>query len=86
MLHIADSIEACGPVWCYWAFPMERYCAALQRGLKSRRYPDESLSNYVVASAQLAQIKVRYNLFEELSLRAPKSELVRGSKQDPGCK
>lgn len=23
LLHIADSIEAMGPVWCYWAFPME---------------------------------------------------------------
>ncbi|KAF7349606.1 hypothetical protein MSAN_01686300 [Mycena sanguinolenta] len=25
LLHIADSIKFTGPVWCYWAFPMERY-------------------------------------------------------------
>ncbi|KAF8667769.1 Transposase family tnp2 [Rhizoctonia solani] len=23
LLHIANNIEAMGPVWCYWAFPME---------------------------------------------------------------
>ena len=30
LLHTADNIEYCGPVWAYWAFPMERYCSVLQ--------------------------------------------------------
>ncbi|KAG8746735.1 hypothetical protein FRC11_012618, partial [Ceratobasidium sp. 423] len=29
LLHIADDIENMGPVWAYWAFPMECFCGAL---------------------------------------------------------
>lgn len=36
LLHLADGIEACGPVWAYWAFPMERFCGILQPWIKSR--------------------------------------------------
>ncbi|KAK0221124.1 hypothetical protein EDD85DRAFT_960290 [Armillaria nabsnona] len=25
LLHVADNIEASGPVWAYWAFPMEHF-------------------------------------------------------------
>ncbi|KAL1684480.1 hypothetical protein GGG16DRAFT_68216, partial [Schizophyllum commune] len=35
LLHIADSIEAMGPVWTYWAFPMERFCGRMQRAVRS---------------------------------------------------
>ncbi|KAJ3501992.1 hypothetical protein NLJ89_g9087 [Agrocybe chaxingu] len=69
LLHIADSIEALGPVWCYWAFPMERYCGKLQPALRSRRFPYASLDQYVVEDAQLTQIKLTSNLAAELSLR-----------------
>ncbi|KAF9471530.1 hypothetical protein BDN70DRAFT_909338 [Pholiota conissans] len=34
LLHIANSINACGPVWCYWAFPMEHYCGKLHPALR----------------------------------------------------
>ncbi|KAH9922140.1 hypothetical protein B0H21DRAFT_841828 [Amylocystis lapponica] len=68
LLHIADGIEAAGPVWASWAFPMERYCARLQPALRSRRFPDASLSRYVVSAAQLQQIKLMYDLTEELAL------------------
>ncbi|KAJ3498860.1 hypothetical protein NLJ89_g10165 [Agrocybe chaxingu] len=72
LLHIADSIEAFGPVWCYWAFPMERYCGKLQPALRSRRFPYASLDRYVVEDAQLTQIKLTSNLAAELSLRIPR--------------
>ncbi|KAJ7066295.1 hypothetical protein C8F01DRAFT_982005 [Mycena amicta] len=29
------SIRDAGPQWCYWAYPMERYCGRLQPGLRS---------------------------------------------------
>ncbi|KAF8955507.1 hypothetical protein BDZ97DRAFT_1663982 [Flammula alnicola] len=70
LLHIADHIKAVGPVWCYWAFPMERYCGRLQPALRSRRFPYATLDRYVVDDAQLTQIKVVHNVAEELSLRA----------------
>ena len=58
LLHIADSIQASGPVWTAWAFPMERYCGALQPAIRSRRFPYSSLNCYVVDWARLTQIKL----------------------------
>ncbi|KAI4518977.1 hypothetical protein K525DRAFT_171142, partial [Schizophyllum commune Loenen D] len=66
LLHIADSIEAMGPVWTYWAFPMERYCGKLQRMMRSRRFPWSNLDAQVLANAQLDHIKLRYNIDQEL--------------------
>ncbi|KAL7277981.1 hypothetical protein ACG7TL_007934 [Trametes sanguinea] len=60
LLHIADSIIKTGPVWAAWAFPMERYCGALQPAIRSRRFPYASLNRYVVDHARLAQIKLLY--------------------------
>ncbi|TRM55775.1 hypothetical protein BD626DRAFT_415516 [Schizophyllum amplum] len=78
LLHIADSIEYMGPVWCYWAFPMERYCGNLQPALKSRRYPYASLDRYVVERAQMEQINAIYNVAPEMSLRPPHRKIPRG--------
>lgn len=39
LLHIADSIEAQGPLWVYWSFVMERHCGLLGRVLRSRQQP-----------------------------------------------
>lgn len=72
LLHIADGIEASGPVWAYWAFPMERFCGILQPWIKSRRFPFANLDNHVVAMAQISHIKIRYNLHEKLS-RKPRN-------------
>ena len=66
---MADGIRACGPVWAYWAFPMERYCALLQGAVaKSRRHPYETLNRFVLEEAQLTQIKMQYNISDELDL------------------
>ncbi|TFY75790.1 hypothetical protein EWM64_g8222 [Hericium alpestre] len=65
LLHIADIIEACGPVWAYWAFPMERYCGLIRPAIKSRKHPFASLDRYVVKAAQIIQIQLIYNLSEQ---------------------
>jgi hypothetical protein len=85
LLHIADGIEDAGPVWTYWAFPTERYCGRLQPVIRSRRYPFANIDNYVVAAAQLSQIKIRYSLEERLSLKPPKADQIRGSFSHPAC-
>ncbi|KAJ7028737.1 hypothetical protein C8F04DRAFT_1007263 [Mycena alexandri] len=82
LLHIAPGISFAGPVWCYWAFPMERYCGSIQPGIRSRRFPWASLDRYVLENAQLTQIKALYNVFDELSLTQPRTE-VPGSLSDP---
>ncbi|KAF9000079.1 hypothetical protein BDQ17DRAFT_1391373 [Cyathus striatus] len=69
LLHIAEGICAMGPVWCYWAFPMERYCGKLQPAICSHHFPYSLLDRFVVEDAQLTQIKTVYDVANELSLQ-----------------
>lgn len=69
LLHLADDIRRAGPVWCYWAFAMERYCGMLANANKSRRWPWMSLNHRICDVAQLDQVKVLYGLEKELNLR-----------------
>ncbi|KAG8900769.1 hypothetical protein FRC00_011291 [Tulasnella sp. 408] len=80
LLHIADSIRSMGPVWCYWAFPMERFCGSLLPAIKSRRYPYASIDRRVTELSQLHQIKVIYGLHQELDLRKRRDVERRGLK------
>ena len=84
LLHIADSIVAMGPVWCYWAFLMEHYCGTLQPAIQSHHFPYASIDRYVTENAQLTQIGVNYNISEELALRPPQDG-IRGSYKNPSC-
>jgi hypothetical protein len=84
LLHIADSIEASGPVWASWAFPTERHCGSLIPAIKSHRFPFQSLDRYVIELAQLTQAKMQYNLEGLLSLQAPKGDVV-GLFSTPAC-
>jgi hypothetical protein len=74
LLHIAWGIKVAGPVWTYWAFAMERHCNTLLQSIKSRRHPYASISSFVTATAQLDQIRLSYNLHEELFLGPEKKE------------
>jgi hypothetical protein len=78
-------MEAAGPVWSYWAFPTEWFCGRLLPEIRSRRHPFTNIDNFVVASAKLSQIKIVYNLDEELSLLPKKAEVLRGSFSHPSC-
>jgi len=62
-----------GPVWAYWAFPMERYCGDVQRNIRSRRFPYSSINRYVTSRAQLTHIALLYGLDEKLCLQPPAS-------------
>jgi Transposase family tnp2 len=77
LLHIADGIKAMGPVWAYWAFPMERFCGKLLRCIKSRRHPFANLDSYITAVTQLTQIENRYNAHQHLALLPPKERNSR---------
>jgi hypothetical protein len=84
LLHIADSIEAAGPMWAYWAFPMERYCGSLTPAIRSRRFPFPSIDRYITEVAQLTQIKTYHQLHDALSLQLPKSDAA-GQFSNPEC-
>ena len=63
-----------GPVWAYWAFPMERYCGDIGRHIKSRRFPYASINKYITSQAQLTHVTLLYGLHDQLSLRPPRSD------------
>ena len=85
LLHIADSIKTCGPVWCYWAFPMERYFNCLKPAIRSRRSPYASIDRYILEDAQLTQIKAIYDLADELALQPCRRDVPLGAYQSPYC-
>ena len=85
LLHVVDGMEVAGPVWTYWAFPTEWFCGRLLPHICSRRHPFSNIDNFVVASAKLSQIKIMYNLNEELSLCPKKAEALHGSFSHPSC-
>ena len=62
-----------GPVWAYWAFPMERYCGDIGRHVTSRRFPYAAINKYITSQAQLTQVMLLYGLHDQLSLRPPRS-------------
>jgi hypothetical protein len=47
---------------------MERHCNTLLHSVKSRRHPYASIASFVTATAQLNQIRLFYNLHNELLL------------------
>ncbi|KAG9079133.1 hypothetical protein FS749_008795 [Ceratobasidium sp. UAMH 11750] len=71
---------AMGPVWCYWAFPMERFCGGLARSPKSPRAPFSSIDRRVLEVAQLSQIRLMYGLGEKLDLDDRGEHLSTGTR------
>src|ERR1700690_2046901 len=67
LLHVADNIRFCGPVWTTWTFQMERYCGYLQLGIRSKTHPWVNLAKRILHAAYLNQLGARYDLDEELS-------------------
>ncbi|KAF8751639.1 hypothetical protein RHS01_08282 [Rhizoctonia solani] len=67
LLHVADCIEYLGPVWCYWSYPMERFCSFVGGVVKSRRFPFENISRRMRDTAQLQVIRHLYGLHDKLT-------------------
>ncbi|CEL58469.1 hypothetical protein RSOLAG1IB_12138 [Rhizoctonia solani AG-1 IB] len=65
LLHIADSIEYMGPIWCYWAYPMERFCSFIINSVKSRRYPYANIDERVLNRARLQIILRKHRLIDK---------------------
>jgi hypothetical protein len=86
LLHIAKDIRISGPVWAYWAFPMECFCGHIQRAIRSRCYPWTEIDNYVKHQSQLRIITLRYNLDDQLNFcRRRRDENMLGHKY-PNCR
>ncbi|QRW21895.1 Transposase family tnp2 [Rhizoctonia solani] len=85
LLHVADSLEYMGPLWAYWAYPMERFCSFIINSVKSRRYPYANIDERILNRARLQIILRKYRLIDKepfaLRYRPDESEnatMVRG--------
>jgi hypothetical protein len=76
LLHIAYDIDTMGPVWAYWAFPMEQFCSAIARANKSRHCPYASINQHVLQVSQLSEINLTYGLAEELNLEERRTNIA----------
>jgi hypothetical protein len=88
MLHMADDIRQCGPVWTTWTFFLERYCQKFKTALKSRVQPWGNLDKEVLYTAYLQQVVLRYDVKEEvsLSIRRDWSQLTMHETVFEDCK
>ena len=84
LLHIADTIEALGPMWEYWAFPMECYCGSLIPAIRSWWFPFPSIDRYIMEVAQLTQVKMYHQLHDVLALQPSKPDIA-GLFSDIAC-
>ena len=85
LLHIANGIDAAGPVWCYWSFVMEWFCRAITQGNKNWAKPYASLDCHMWDMAQLQMVKIKFGLLETLSLWQPEGELDEDVDTFDGC-
>lgn len=86
LLHIADCIKGWGPVWCYWSFPMERFCGHLKHGgVTSNRHPYSSLDRYLTDWATLWHIGNVYNIQEKLRFGSSHKSLQQHHRFE-GCR
>ena len=74
LLHLAQGIRDCGPVWTTWTFFMERYCGLLQRNLHSRGRPWSNMNKNILYSIYREQLMLRYELQDELLASSNKPE------------
>ena len=83
LLHIADGIEAMGPVWAAWAFVMERYCGWLKkRAVRSQKHALASIDNRILEVTQLEMTKMKYGLTKKLSLKPARSRTSKDKFPD----
>ncbi|QRV73589.1 Transposase family tnp2 [Ceratobasidium sp. AG-Ba] len=61
LLHVADDILRCGPVWVYWSFLIERYCREVIACANSRVLPWQAIQKFVLQLAQLSTVSARFS-------------------------
>ena len=78
LLHIADGIEAAGPVWATWAFVMERYCGFVKRrAVRSQAHPYASIDRRILETAQLHLVILKYGMRKKLELKGKCGKVVK---------
>ncbi|KAB5587951.1 Transposase family Tnp2 protein [Ceratobasidium theobromae] len=60
LLHVANDVLRCGPVWVAWSFSVERYCREITFCAKSKVIPYKTINKHVLQLSQVASISCRF--------------------------
>lgn len=60
LLHVANDVLRCGPVWVAWSFLVERYCREITFCAKSKVVPYKTINKHVLQMSQVSSIACRY--------------------------
>ncbi|QRV80956.1 Transposase family tnp2 [Ceratobasidium sp. AG-Ba] len=60
LLHVADDVLICGPVWVTWSYLTERYCREIIACTRQRVVPFATVARFVLQLAQLSAVAMRF--------------------------
>ncbi|KAF8594035.1 hypothetical protein BDV93DRAFT_581255, partial [Ceratobasidium sp. AG-I] len=60
LLHVADDVLRCGPVWVSWSFSIEQYCRDVTACARSKVVPFSAVKKHVLQMAQLSAVGMRF--------------------------
>ncbi|KAF8595543.1 hypothetical protein BDV93DRAFT_456630, partial [Ceratobasidium sp. AG-I] len=61
LLHVADNVLRCGPVWVSWSFSIEQYCREVTACARSKLVPYSTINKHVLQMAQLSAAAMRFS-------------------------
>ncbi|QRV83077.1 Transposase family Tnp2 protein [Ceratobasidium sp. AG-Ba] len=60
LLHVADDVLLCGPVWTTWSYLTERYCREVIACARQRVVPSATIAKFVLQLSQLSAVAMRF--------------------------
>ena len=82
LLHIADDVLRCGPVWVAWSFSIERYCREIVGCAKSKVVPYAAINRHVLLMSQLATTASRFPVIRKAMLFGKSEAPVKFSRME----
>jgi hypothetical protein len=88
LLHVADDVLRCGPVWVTWSFSIERYCREIVGCAKSKVVPYVAINRHILQMSQLATTACRFSVVRRAMLFGRADAPVKASSMEkiyPEC-
>ncbi|KAF8675268.1 Transposase family tnp2 [Rhizoctonia solani] len=82
LLHVADNVLRCGPVWVAWSFSVEQYCWEIVGCARSKVVPYPTINRHILQMAQLALVACRFPIIRKAMLFGKSQAPVRSSKME----
>ncbi|QRV73327.1 Transposase family tnp2 [Ceratobasidium sp. AG-Ba] len=61
LLHVAEEVIRCGPIWVFWSYLTERYCREIIACARQRAVPFITVMKFVLQMSQLTSVSMRFH-------------------------